>query len=106
MDHTNITYLNITKHIPYEGKYPLYSRIKVIDITHDLYDKIGEIDKYQDNIYIIKMSNNDVAGFSMNNEFNVYTFREEQIIVIDNGLNSPFECDLNSLRNYLNTYIK
>jgi len=106
MNHTNIKYLNITKHTPYEGKYPLYSRIKVIDITHDLYDKIGEIDNYQDNMYIIKMSNNDVAGFSMNNEFNIYTFREEQIIAIDNGLNSPFDCDLNGLRNYLNKYIK
>ena len=106
MDHTNITYLNITKHIPYEGKYPLYSRIKVIDISHDLYDKIGEIDKYQDNMYIIKMSNNDVAGFSMNSKFNSYKFSEKQIVSIDNGLNSPFECDLNSLRNYLNTYIK
>ena len=106
MNHTNITYLNITQHISHQGKYPLYSRIKVIDVGHDLYDKIGEIDNYQDNMYIIKMSNNDVAGFSMNNEFNIYTFREEQIIAIDNGLNSPFECDLNGLRNYLNTYIK
>jgi capsular polysaccharide biosynthesis protein len=101
MNHTNIKYLNIASHSPYEGKYPLFSRIKVIDETHIKFDKIGEIESYINGLYVINMSNNDIAGFSFNKEFEKYEFTENQIVAIDSGLNSPFSCDLNDLRKYL-----
>jgi len=100
MDHTRCNYANITYHSPYEGPYPLYTRIKVTDITSPYHGKIGEIESHDatNNVYSIKMSNNDVAGFAQDNVFELADFSYSQFETLDNGLNSPFLCDINGLR--------
>ena len=71
MDHTDITYLYDTRLVHPEGVLPLFVRVKVPD------GRVGEITQYEDGVYTVQMSNNDVS--------------RDQLDPIDNGLNSPFE---------------
>jgi hypothetical protein len=47
------------------------------------------------------MSNNDVAGFSQNFMMNIVEAHEDELVPLDNGLNSPFQCDLEIIKPYL-----
>lgn len=101
MNHTDVSYLPATSLAPFEGPYPLYVRVKVVDPASPYYGKIGEIETYNDGLYNVKMSNNDVAGFSHTATFPLKLFRSIQLMALDNGLNSPFQCDLRALTEYL-----
>jgi hypothetical protein len=122
MNHTNVFYLPMTSLAPFEGPYPLYVRVKVIDPASAYYGKIGEIESYTaggypsagpsplegrpsrsgaPRGYNVKMSNNDVAGFAHTGSFPLKLFRPEDLLPLDKGLNSPFQCDLRALTDYL-----
>ena len=94
MNHTNVSYIQCSKHLESESKYTLFTRVKYKGMT-------GEIESYKDSIYTIKISNNDVAGFSQDFNMNTIDVREEELEPLDNGLNSPFECDLEKVLPYL-----
>jgi len=94
MNNTNVSYIKCTSHVKSEGKYKLYTRVKYNNT-------IGEIEDYSNGLYKIKMSNNDVAGFSQDFNMNTIEVNENTIVPIDNGLNSPYECDLEIIKLYL-----
>lgn len=94
MDHTNVSYINCTSLIKSGGKYTLYTRVKYNNM-------IGEIEAYNNGIYTIKLSSNDVAGFSQDFKMSTIDVSENDLIPLDGGLNSPFECDLEKIKQYL-----
>jgi hypothetical protein len=92
MDHTNILYSHSAHLASYEGKFPLYSRVKVKNTG-----AIGEIEEYKEHQYRLSLSRNDVAGFSQDFPPETLWISEEKLESIDSGLNSPFEINLNHL---------
>jgi len=94
MNHTNVSYIDCCKHMPHNGKYSLYTRVKYNGLT-------GEIEEYNNGIYKVKMSANDVAGFSKDFKMDIIEVSEKELEPIDNGLNSPFECDLEKIQEYI-----
>ena len=97
MNHTNITYMDITKLAPYSGKYSLYTRLKIIDNESEYFNKIGELESYKDDIYYLNLPAKAVAGFSLNQTFDKICFRENQLSQLDYGLNSPFIIEIDKL---------
>lgn len=94
MNHTRVSYIKCTTHIPHEGKYTLYTRVKYNNI-------IGEIEDYSSGYYKVKISNNDVAGFSQDFIMDTIEVHEDQLLALDKGLNSPYKCDLEIIKQYL-----
>lgn len=72
-------------------KYSLYCRVEILKTK-----RIGEIDSYNflNGLYLIKLSNNDVAGFSLDKNFEKAYYREEEFRPLDFGLNSPYIVDI------------
>ncbi len=102
MEHTNITYLDATKHSDYTGKYPLYTRVKVIATG-----KIGEItgvslqhENLSELQYCVQVAKEAVAGFSLTGSYDSIVLYEEQFEALDGGLNSPFVCDLENIKKF------
>lgn len=97
MDHTNIYYIHDT-HIVSK----LYIRVKIINKYSEYYNKIGEIiEILKDSNYNVQMSNNDIAGFNNSINFDKVKFNISEIEFLDNGLNSPYIVDINSVINIL-----
>ncbi len=94
MNHTKITYLPITKHAPFEGPWPLYTRVRIKE-------QIGEITEWLGSQYSINVATKPIAGFSLTDTFREVIADPEELEPIDGGLNSPFICDINGLRTYL-----
>jgi Glycosyltransferase 61 len=101
MNHTAVSYLPLSSLAPHTGPYALYVRVKVVDPASPYYGKIGEIETYTNGFYNVKLSNNDVAGFAHTASFPLKTFQPEELLPLDKGLNSPFQCDLRGLTEYL-----
>ena len=96
MDHTKILYSHSAHLAPYQGKFPLYSRVKVKTTG-----AIGEIEEYKEHQYRLSLSRNDVAGFSQDFPTETLWISEEELESLDSGLNSPFEIDLQELETHL-----
>lgn len=97
MDHTHIHYIYDTKVSTIDNRLPMYVRIKIVDHTNIYFDKIGEIiDIHADDkdSYLVQLSNNDVAGFNNSIEFQKISFHKHQFELLDNGLNSPYDVDI------------
>lgn len=94
MDHTNVSYINCCELEKSGGKYTLYTRVKYKE-------KIGEIESYSNGIYTLKVSNNDIAGFSQDFKMDIMNAKEDELIPLDKGLNSPYLCDLEKILPYL-----
>jgi hypothetical protein len=94
MNHTKVSYIKCCNHIKTNGKYTLYTRVKYKN-------NIGEIESYNNGMYTLKLSNNDVAGFSQDLNMNIIETKEEELEALDNGLNSPYICDLEKIKPYL-----
>ncbi len=85
------------------NKYSNYTRVKIIDNKSIYYNKIGEIFSISNNIYNIKISDNDIAGFNSEIEFKTIRCNEKEFIVLDKGLNSPYVFNYNNLlKNIIN----
>lgn len=102
MNHTQVTYLYNCTHALSKGKYTLYTRVKIVDIHSKYFSQIGEIENINNKIYTITISRNDVAGFSQDFKMEVIEIAEEFLEPLDQGLNSPFICNLNEVEEYLN----
>jgi len=94
MGQTNVRFIGGSKHIPSGGKYTLYTRVKYQGV-------VGEIEDYKNGFYTIKLSNNDVAGFSQDFKMDTIQVKEEELEPLDNGLNSPFKCDLKNILHFI-----
>jgi len=70
-------------------KYPLFCRVKILETN-----KIGEIDNFSNGLYLIKLSDNDVAGFSLDKNFEIKSYQKEEFKLLDSGLNSPYIVDI------------
>jgi hypothetical protein len=100
MDHTRITYLPITSHVPFRGPYSLYTRAIIRRSPYK--DQIGELLEWDDERgYKLAISNNDVAGFAHSQLFTEDWFQPSDLEALDKGLNSPFICDIAGLNQYL-----
>ena len=97
MDHTQIVYSHSTHHVPSPHTYKLYSRVKVINPDSPVYGQVGEVEEHLINsAYVVRMSSNDVAGFSQDftNGMEGRVLQERELEALDNGLNSPYVCDI------------
>ena len=101
MDHTQITYLDCTNHIKSPYKYTLYTRVKVINPNSPAFGQIGEIEEYLRDAYCVRMSSNDIAGFSQDFELEARVLQEWELSPLDGGLNSPYSCDLAQVEAHL-----
>lgn len=99
MNHTRIVYSECTHHEETNARFPLYSRVRVPNGC------IGEIELFQEGVYTVKLMKNDMAGFSQDVEYTQETFREDELVSLDPGLNSPFVCDMDVLENNLKSLI-
>ena len=105
MNHTQVTYLYNCSHAPSKEKYTLYTRVKIVDPYSKYFSQIGEIENINNKIYTITISRNDVAGFSQDFKMEVIKIAEEFLEPLDEGLNSPFICNLNQVEEYLNNLL-
>ena len=97
LDNTDIQYFDNTEVVKKDNsKYSNYVRVKIINKESLHYNKIGEIIDFENNLYKIALSNNDVAGFNNQIQFEEILFEENEFIILDKGLNSPYTF------NYLN----
>jgi hypothetical protein len=92
MDHTIIQYVRDV--VTYSNSpIPLYCRVKIIES-----EMIGEISDYNMNndTYLINLSNG-VAGFNNKSSFKNKWFLSNEFELLDNGLNSPYTINVDSL---------
>lgn len=97
MNHTNILYSHTGELYPYEGLFPLYSRVKI-----KTSGKIGEVEEYKENQVRLTLSSNDVAGFSQDFPMESIWISQEDCEAVDSGLNSPFQIQVDQLEKDLN----
>ncbi len=100
MNHTKILYSRSSFLQPFEGPFSLYTRVKVKETG-----VIGEVEGYQEGKVVVRLSNNDIAGFSQDFPLETKLFDAEELEALDNGLNSPFIVNLIELERDLNTLI-
>lgn len=96
MENCNFTYFYDVKTYLENNKIPLYCRVKLIKNN-----KIGEIIDFNENKYLINISNNDIAGFNNLIQYEKEWVNENDFILIDNGLNSPYFVDIEKLINVI-----
>ena len=104
LENTNIHYFNETEVFKEnKSKYSLYIRVKIINSENIYFNKIGEIIEFNNNLnkYKIALSNNDVAGFNNQLEFEHILFDENDFQCLDSGLNSPYIFNYQNLINKL-----
>ncbi len=99
MDHTKIVYSHCASHVPYAGKFPLYSRVKVVNSESPYSGYVGEVEAVNSATKQIQLniSSNDVAGFSQDFQLRSIWVEESSVEPLDLGLNSPYVCDLQQL---------
>ena len=94
MDHTQITYSYCTHHVESPANYTLYTRVKVTNPESPAFGQVGEIEEHLRDAYCVRMSSNDVAGFSQDFTMEARVLQEWEVEPLDGGLNSPYLCDL------------
>lgn len=98
LDNTDIQYFDNTEVVKKDNsKYSNYIRVKIINKESLYYNKIGEIIDFENNLYKIALSNNDVAGFNNKIKFEEILFEEKDFTAIDKGLNSPYYFNYSTL---------
>jgi hypothetical protein len=99
MNHTKIVYSHCASHSPYAGKFPLYSRVKVVNPASPYIGCVGEVENVNPATSQIQLniSSNDVAGFSQDFQLKTIWIEESSVEPLDLGLNSPYVCDLQQL---------
>ena len=104
LENTNIKYFDETEVFKEnDSKYSSYIRVKITNSESIHFNKIGEIIEFNNNMnkYTIALSNNDVAGFNNQIEFQHILFDENDFHCLDSGLNSPYIFDYQNLINKL-----
>ena len=84
LDNTDIQYFDNTEVVKKDNsKYSNYVRVKIINKESLYYNKIGEIIDFENSLYKIALSNNDVAGFNNKIKFEEILFEEKDFTAID-----------------------
>ncbi len=99
MNHTDIKYFHNVSVYRESNNIPLYCRVRILKTN-----KIGEIESYDEmnNKYVIRLSNNDIAGFHNDMTFTSQPFSETEFVLIDKGLNSPYQINIKELCKMIN----
>lgn len=105
MDHTRILYSDCSIHAPAEQKFLLFSRVRITNPESPLHGRIGEVEGVSGSTYALRLSSNDVAGFSQDFPMDTVYVDESELDAVDKGLNSPFLCDLSKLEADLKTLL-
>lgn len=98
MEGSNIEYFNDVETYKEENNIPLYCRAKIKKLDSEYYNKIGEINGYVNGKYSLNISLNDVAGFNNNIIFNNESFYENELELLDKGLNSPYLTNIENIK--------
>ena len=101
MEGSDIEYFNDVKTYKEKNNIPLFCRAKIKKIDSEYYNKIGEITGYENSKYSLNISQNDVAGFNNNIIFNNDNFYENELELLDKGLNSPYIVNINKLKSII-----
>jgi hypothetical protein len=101
MEGSDIEYFNNVETYKEENKIFLYCRAKIKKIDSEYYNKIGEIIGYENSKYSLNISKNDVAGFNNNIIFNNENFYENELELLDKGLNSPYIVNIEEIKSIL-----
>lgn len=94
MESSDITYFDKVSVYKEKNEIPLFCRAT---IKED--EKIGEIIEYDESTgnYLLNISKNDVAGFNNSIEFNKKWSSIDEFDLLDKGLNSPYQVDIDEL---------
>jgi hypothetical protein len=96
MDHTTIVYSNCTTHSD-TNRFKLFSRVRITNQEHNYYGYIGEVEEHTNTQVLLTLSGNDIAGFSQDFHLKKVWVSERDLEALDNGLNSPYTCNLEYL---------
>jgi hypothetical protein len=83
----NVIYFDKCYHLD-DDLYKLNMRVKTTD------NKYGEIDKIEHDFITLRIVDSYLEGWDLNKSFNLVKYKKKDIIIIDNGINSPFKIDL------------
>jgi capsular polysaccharide biosynthesis protein len=92
MNHTDIQFLSIAHHAPFEGPFPLFTRVCVKETG-----QIGEAEEFAEGQYTVTLSQNNIAGFALGAELPRAYFLPFELEPLDGGLNSPYVIDEKAL---------
>lgn len=98
MDQCSLTMVDACLVAPGKEDISLYMRVKISDSRSDYYGCIGEVEGFgEGGTFVVRLSGNDVAGFSQSFPMETHTFTRESFVPLDKGLNSPFYCDVDNV---------
>ena len=92
LENVNVKYFEETEHSE-KGEYKKYMRVNIKDTN-----KIGEIEEVKNNEILISYTEGNNTGWSSNIQYKQMWIEKENIIKIDNGLNSPFLIDIDKIK--------
>ena len=75
-------------------------RVKILDSN-----ELGEIEEIYDNELLIKYTDGSNTGWNAQCEYKTKKVNCNNIIILDNGLNSPWILNINTLEQYIFTLI-
>ena len=101
MEGSDIEYFKDVETYKEGNEIPLFCRAKIKKIDSEYYNKIGEINGYEDGKYSLNISQNDVAGFNNNIIFNNESFYKNELELLDKGLNSPYIVNIEEIKTIL-----
>ena len=104
MAYASLETLDITSLAPHAGTFSPYTRVQVKDESSPYFNKIGEVHGYKEDKCVVHLSTSVIAGFSLDANLVVVEFHESQLTQLDAGLNSPFVCNLEALKDYLDSF--
>lgn len=97
LDGANTFYFDGIRTVTQKNRIPLYCRVRM-----KASQRIGEICAYgDDEHYVVQLSRNDVVGFSRTSDFETVSALTEEFDLLDHGLNSPHELDLEAFHAFL-----
>jgi hypothetical protein len=83
-------YVMNTSHVE-TGKFKRYMRVKTLD------NKVGEISEVNEESCVVNFSRNEVAGWNASASYSSETFSYDDIMPLDQGLNSEWIVDINDV---------
>lgn len=99
MNSATLAYSECASHWDWPHRFKLYSRVKVVGGSD--VGRVGEIEGFNEETrkYLVILSSNDIAGFSQDftAALQKVEFAEEELEALDEGLNSPYICDIAQL---------
>ena len=95
-------YSDSSSHSEKDKKITLCSRVRIKSGKYA--GLIGEVEN-NDTLIKVKLSSNDIAGFSQDFQLETHDFLENDVEAIDKGLNSPFICDIDKIESDLKSLL-